>query len=292
MPTDDPGHGIAVLTPCLNFRRYLSDALDSVAAQHPAVEHIVQDGGSTDGTQDLLEHSPGIDWRSEPDDGQSDALNRAIQRTTGEWIGWLNADEFYFPGALQALHSVATETGADLVFGDMAEVDEQGRLLRLRPQHPYDAFAMRAFGPHIASCAMIVRRSALPEQPWDPRLRVTMDWDLYLSLSDRDASFAYVPLPVGAFRRHDAQVTARSDAWKRDAAVLKDTHGVDRAPLRALAGLAVHRTRKLTSGAYRRQWRARGLRGTDLKWFAGPEGEAGIGALLNRCYPGRRQDGS
>jgi glycosyltransferase involved in cell wall biosynthesis len=291
MADQDVRPAISVLTPCLDFHRFLGDALASVAMQVPSLAHVVQDGGSNDGTVELLRSHADLDWRSEPDNGQSSALNRAFARAEGDWIGWLNADEFYLPGALEALHTAALETGADLVYGDMVEVDEQGRLLRLRPQHPYDAFAMRSFGPHIASCAMLMRRGALPEQPWDERLRVTMDWDLYLTLGEQGARFAYVPLPVAAFRRHDAQVTASRDAWKRDAEVLTAKHGADRAPHKLVEGLAVHRFRKLTAGAYARQWRARALRGTDLRWFVVPPGNTGVRRLLARCYPDRARSG-
>jgi hypothetical protein len=128
---------LSVLTPSFQYGRFLGDALASVLEQNGLeVEDIVQDGGSTDGTVELLRAAPpGVRWVSEPDGGQSDALNRAFARARGEWVAWLNADEFYLPGGLARLLDAAKETGADVVYGDCVFVDEQGRVLRLVPQH-------------------------------------------------------------------------------------------------------------------------------------------------------------
>ena len=87
---------VSVVTPSYGYAHYLRDAVDSVAEQRDiTVEHVIQDGGSTDGTVELLrELDDVVDWASEPDEGQSDALNRGISRARGRWIAWLNADEF------------------------------------------------------------------------------------------------------------------------------------------------------------------------------------------------------
>ena len=95
---------ITLITPVLNRADMIADALNSVAVQgYPEVEHIVIDGGSTDGTVNILKRSHGIHWISEPDRGLYDAINKGIRLATGDIIGHLNSDDILLPGALAAV---------------------------------------------------------------------------------------------------------------------------------------------------------------------------------------------
>src|SRR5919106_662562 len=98
-------NSISVLTPSRGYGRFIADAIESAKQQvGVTVQHVVQDAGSDDGTLDILwSYGDAVDWTSEPDSGQSDALNRALGRATGDWIAWLNADEFYLPDGLRML---------------------------------------------------------------------------------------------------------------------------------------------------------------------------------------------
>jgi glycosyltransferase involved in cell wall biosynthesis len=111
---------ISVVTPALNNHEFIRETIDSVLAQdYPRVELIVMDGGSTDGTLDILRsYGDRIDWHSEPDKGQSDALNKGFARTSGDLLTWLNADDLIYPGSFQ--HSVdrfGEHPDAGLVYG-------------------------------------------------------------------------------------------------------------------------------------------------------------------------------
>jgi glycosyltransferase involved in cell wall biosynthesis len=278
---------LSVLTPSFQYGRFLGDALASVLEQNGLeVEHIVQDGGSTDGTVELLRAAPpGVRWVSEPDGGQSDALNRALARARGEWVAWLNADEFYLPGGLARLLDAAKETGADVVYGDCVFVDEQGRVLRLVPQHRFYRRILEQFGPFIASCATIFRREVLGETPWDPAVERIMDWDLYLRLAAAGARFHWIPYPVGAFRVHGSRITARpamqfEDSYRRVAA----RWHLRRSRVSLEVGRILHGLAKLAAGSYARQFRARRLRGRDLRWFRSAEGWRTAVALLREVY--------
>jgi glycosyltransferase involved in cell wall biosynthesis len=276
---------VSVLTPSYAYARFIEDAVKSVLRQsHVETTHVVQDAASRDGTQELLrKYGSRVDWRSEPDSGQSDALNKALRRSTHPWIAWLNADEFYLPQALSMLVEAGNRTGADVVYGDAIFVDESGRLLRLLAQHPFSRVLLKIYGPFIPSCALLMRRDILEEHPWDTRLRRVMDWELYLSLADKGARFHYVPYPVGAFRVHHERVTARPiQDFSSDYELLKERYGI-RLRLRP-AGRIPHGAYKLMTGAYRRQVRAHAFRGQDLRWFESETTSAAVNRLREVCY--------
>lgn len=268
---------LSVVTPSYNYGRFLGDAIASVASQPgdgPVPEHVVVDGASTDDTVDVLRSSsPNVIWRSEPDAGQADALNKALTLSTGEWIGWLNADEFYLPGAFDALAAaVDAHPDAAIVHGDAVFVDVDGKLLRLVAQHSFSPRVLRWNRCNISSCAMVVRRDAIPEGGWDVGLRATMDWGLYLSVARRRRRIVYVPRPLGCFRVHPEQITAEPlPADHPDFARLRMRHGRPSGAVAALANRAgelEHRLLKVVEGGILREWRVRRLRGADLRWFA------------------------
>src|SRR5688572_1037654 len=98
---------VSIVTPSLNQGRYLDEAIRSVQGQdYPRLEHVVVDGGSTDETLDVLRRHPHLRWVSEPDGGQSDAVNKGFRLARGEIFGWLNADDYYLPGAVAAAVAV------------------------------------------------------------------------------------------------------------------------------------------------------------------------------------------
>jgi glycosyltransferase involved in cell wall biosynthesis len=285
------------VTPSFGYAHYLPDAIDSVRGQHGInVEHIIQDGESTDGTVELLESfGDAVDWVSEPDDGQSDALNRALRRAQGRWVAWLNADEFYLPDGLTTLVRAGDALGADVVYGDTVFSDGDGRMTRLVPQHPFSAGMLRSYGCFISTVSCIVRRDALGPDPIDADMRRMMDWDLYLRLESEGRRFEYCPVPVGVFRAHDTRVTATErrgffqklnldDGFGREYEIVRRRYGAMRA---RRVGHIAHGVAKVRSGAYRRQLRARGVAGRSLRWFASPAEAAEYRQIVSRCYGGR-----
>jgi len=285
-----------VVTPSYGYAHYLRDAIESVAEQRGVtVEHVIQDGASTDGTVELLrELDDLVDWTSEPDEGQSDALNRGISRASGRWIAWLNADEFYLPDGLAALVREGDRTGADVIYGDTLFSDGDGRLTRLLPQHRFSPFVLRSYGCFISTVSSIVRTSALGNDPIDATMRRMMDWDLYLRLLGEGAAFRYVEAPVGVFRAHDTRVTAterrgffqrlnRGDGFGREYDMVRRRYGAMRA--RRVGHLA-HGAAKVLSGAYHRQLRGRSVTGKSLRWFASDVDAREYSELYQHCYRG------
>ena len=131
---------ISVVTPSLNQARFLAECMDSVLDQeYPALEYIVIDGGSDDGSLDIIEARKErlAHWVSEPDGGQSQAINKGFAAATGELVTWLNADDFLYPDALKAMgEAYAANPQAAFYWGDGNRVTEAGRL-RL-PHYPAD----------------------------------------------------------------------------------------------------------------------------------------------------------
>ena len=124
---------ISILTPSFNSGAYLDRAIQSVLAQNdPDFEHIIADGGSTDGTVAILKQYPHLKWVSEPDQGQSDAMNKAFARSTGEIIAYLNADDWFEPGVFAHIRDCfVSEPEADMVIGNFYSRDEGKTAVRL-----------------------------------------------------------------------------------------------------------------------------------------------------------------
>lgn len=109
---------ISVITPCLNRVEFIAFAIESVVNQnHPNFEHIIVDGGSTDGTLDVLARYPHLRVISEPDKGMYDALNKGLMHASGDFIGFLNSDDLYAPGALNAITGAVTGNSIDFIVG-------------------------------------------------------------------------------------------------------------------------------------------------------------------------------
>lgn len=189
---------VSVVVPCLNRADFLISTLDSILSQDYAqVECIVVDGGSTDGTLDIL-HSYGdhIRWVSEPDGGHADAINKGWQMSRGEILAWLNADDLYVtPAAIsQAVYHFNQNPHADVIFGDCARMSETGDVISnvLTPR-PWDlTYAVKYCYFTIAQPTAFIKRDILEKVGWlDPNLR-NLDMDLWLRIGLR-GKIQYVP---------------------------------------------------------------------------------------------------
>ncbi len=187
---------ISIITPSYNHAEFLARTIASVQSQQGEfeLEHIVIDGGSTDGTLDILrEAGDAIRWTSEPDNGQTDALNKGIAQATGDIVGWLNSDDVYEPGCLAAVAKVfAAESGTQWLYGKVRVIDRDDREIR-KWITAYKNFRMRrwSFGKlltenWISQMGVFWRRSAGQEVgPLNTDLHYCMDYEYWLRLGRR-----------------------------------------------------------------------------------------------------------
>jgi glycosyltransferase involved in cell wall biosynthesis len=204
---------VSVVTPILNGRRFLPDLMQSLHAQdYPHLEHVVVDGGSTDGTVTLLEQSPGVVWTSGPDAGMYDAINRGFALAKGEILAYQNADDRYcVPDAVsRSVAFLQAHPQVDVVYGDFRLIDEDGRPLARRVSGR--AFSRRALLRHnyIAPHTAFVRRRVLSEAGlWlDPKAQFAGDWDWFVRMALAGRTLAYQPGDVAEFRVHARSKTA------------------------------------------------------------------------------------
>lgn len=202
---------ISIITPAYNAMPFLKRAIASSESflADGMVEHIVFDAESSDGSREFLAQT-GAKWISEPDNGQSDALNKALAKARGQWIAWLNADEFYLDGVLATMVEELPGERSDVVFGDFVEIDTSGHLLRYVAQHKLSARVLRVYGGNVPSCSTFIRRqSILDAGGWNIDNRTMMDWELWWSLYRNGCAFRYTGKPHAAFTRHPDQATVR-----------------------------------------------------------------------------------
>jgi len=204
---------ISIIIPSYNQKRFLARALDSLARQeYPHLEVIVVDGASNDGTVELLKASLGLltHWVSEPDAGQTNALNKGFAMAGGQIFGWLNCDERYRPGALLLVgETFAHNSGLDIVFGHRVVVDEEGyELGRMKTPalHPRN-YALFASGLLFSDAtfwtAELHRRTGQLDEANCRRYAMDVDW------------FARLGLQVKKWQRLDAYLSEFTEHGQR-----------------------------------------------------------------------------
>lgn len=200
---------VSILTPSFNQGRWLADNLKSVACQsYPAIEHIVMDGGSTDGTLQILQHSGDhVRWWSEPDRGQSHALNKAFEQSQGEVIGWLNSDDAYVDK--RAIERVVDcfhrNPDVGVVYGHGLLVNASNKVLSYLWAPRFNPSTLR-LAVFFVQPSVFMRRSILTSPLVSEDLHYVMDRDLWLRLLNR-TTFHRVDTVIGLDRLQPSRKT-------------------------------------------------------------------------------------
>ena len=201
----------SVITPSLNQGRFIRDCIESVRAQvEVEVEHIVVDGCSTDETVAILKCYPHIQWTSEPDRGQTDAINKGFRQASGDWLMWLNADDYLLPRAFaKVTQFVQAHPEADVIYGDSDFVDKQGNIVGRKREGDFSYWMLLFYGTFIPSTSTFYRRKLVDAgHLLDASQKVAMDLEYYLRLAQAGFRFEHLPQPLACFRWHEANVSS------------------------------------------------------------------------------------
>jgi len=202
---------ITVVTPSFNQARFITETIESVLSQgYPRLDYVVMDGGSTDGTVDILRrYGDRLRWVSQADGGQADAVNKGVTAASGEIIGWLNSDDTYAPGALLTIGRVfRARADLDVVYGDADHVLADGVRHSPYPTAPFNHERL-AESCFICQPAAFFRREAFEAVGGlNVALQFCMDYDLWIRMG-RQRRIAYLPERLACSRLHaDAKTLA------------------------------------------------------------------------------------
>ena len=211
---------ITVVTPSFNQGRFLERTILSVLDQdYPALEYFVMDGGSTDDSVDIIRrYAHRLDhWASQPDGGQTAAINTGWRMAHGEILCWLNSDDYYLPGTLRFVGEYMREHPEEwVVYGSWEAVDDAGRRLNYAGR-PFAHSRMILSQNCIPQPAAFIRRAAIDEVGYlDETLHYTMDLDLFMRIAGYQTP-RYVSRPLAAATVHaDAKTIRDRQAMARE----------------------------------------------------------------------------
>lgn len=208
---------LSIVTPTFNSAPYLAETLDSVAALRTPHEHIVIDGGSTDGTVDLLaaRDDSALTWVSEPDRGQTHAVNKGLARATGDILAWINGDDVVVPEGIDAaVAHFDAHPDCQVVFGGLDFTDAEGNVQREYRPADWSFHRYLFLGDYVQTPTILFRRERYEEVgPLDEHFVDAADYDFYLRLM-HGVRVDRLPRAHVRFRFHADSKSAR-DVWRQ-----------------------------------------------------------------------------
>jgi len=206
---------VSIVTPSFNQASFLEQTLRSVLEQdYPNLEYIVIDGGSSDGSLEIIHKYADrlAYWQSQPDQGQTDAINQGFARASGEILAWLNSDDLLLPGAVSAaVRALQVHPEAAMVYGDALLINAEGKAIGKFPAAQTDYRKLRRGYVHIPQQASFFRADLWRQVgPLDVSFYFAMDYDLWVRLAAL-APLVYVPELWAAFRLHGAGKSIAAD---------------------------------------------------------------------------------
>lgn len=191
---------VSIVIPSFNQGEFVERTIDSILTNRIKAEIIVMDGGSTDSTVAVLKRrqSDLACWRSEPDHGQGDAVNKALRIAQGDIVGWINSDDVYLPGTIdRVLQEFRRRPDADVIHGDRLMIDEDDGVIgwsapgSFKPHHR---------GYNVCNETAFWRRGRAAGLELNPSLRFAMDLEWFSRLYSQGLQFHYLPRFLGGFR--------------------------------------------------------------------------------------------
>jgi glycosyltransferase involved in cell wall biosynthesis len=211
----------SIITPSLIQAAFLPDCIASVGADGNSIEHLVIDAASTDSTVSILRANPHIRWVSEPDRGQTHAINKGLAMSTGGILAYLCADDFYEPGALEKVRTAFEKNpDADVVHADFFFLEASGKK-RMKRCGPFSPERL-AHGNFLGQPAVWWRRRVYEKfGSFDESLHFCMDHEYWLRIAS-GTRWHYIPEPLASCRLHADAKTSRqlATAWRETAQML------------------------------------------------------------------------
>lgn len=223
-----------VVTPTYNQGQFIERTIDSVLSQgYPNLEFIIIDGGSKDNTVELIKkHERHLTyWVSEADRGQSHAINKGMAKATGDYLTWLNSDDWYLPGALQHMHELfAADSEAGMVVGAGHIVNQAGKETYYKA--PTSEITLESLYTWLQGGDFLQPSSAYTRKAWeavgqiDEQIHIALDVDLWLRMAKAGVKFVTTDTLLSAALSHpQAKTTAFEDLMRLDCALVIIRHG-------------------------------------------------------------------
>ncbi len=223
---------VTIVTPSLNQAAFLERTILSVLNQgYPNLEYLVIDGGSTDGSREIIKkYEKHLSyWVSEPDEGQSQAINKGLRRATGEWVAFQNSDDVFLPGAFKAFaEAFEKNPDAEALYGDILLIDSEDQVEEVWLTAPTRFWLQVAFPGQVHNQALFWRRSLLDRIGFlREDLHFCFDYEYFLRILAFTSKVRHIDRYLGAFRRHAAAKTSTIPQVAREetAKVIKEYGG-------------------------------------------------------------------
>lgn len=206
---------VSIITPSYNQAKFLEETMLSVLEQdYPNIEYIIIDGGSDDGSKEIIEkHANRLAyWQSQKDKGQTDAINQGFGRASGEILAWLNSDDILYPGAVSAaVRQLKAHPEVGMVYANCDWIDAEGKVIGDFPAAQTDLKKLRRGYVHIPQQTAFFRADLWKKVgPLDDSFYFAMDYDLWTRLANQ-APLLYVQELWAAFRLHEGAKSIAED---------------------------------------------------------------------------------
>ena len=207
---------LSIVTPSLNQGKYIEETILSVRNQkYPNYEHIIIDGGSTDETVNIVKKYPNITFVYEKDNGMTDAINKGLRIASGEYIGWINSDDYYAENVFYKIVELFRKDEVDWIVGNIAYRNEEDESLRKNTYFPEINYMNLLNNPDIVKQPGTFYSMEILKQVGylNDKYRMVMDYDLFIRISNLNSPLMYDKV-VAIFRNHPDQKTGRNNAQR------------------------------------------------------------------------------
>jgi glycosyltransferase involved in cell wall biosynthesis len=202
----------SIITPSFNSEKYIYDTIEYVLSQnYNEIEHIVIDGGSTDGTIEILKKNTHLKWLSEPDKGAAEAINKGLKMASGKIVAWINSDDYFEKNILKDVLNVFNDNdNIDIVYGNLTFVNEDKSVIRAETTEKYDLnYLIHKNADAIRQPCTFFRRRLLEKIGLlDEKLKCAFDYDFILRFLLNSESY-YINRNLAYYRDYENTLTRK-----------------------------------------------------------------------------------